>query len=509
MKKLLVLALAAAAFGASGANWNEGAPRINGPRAFGATPNRDFRYAFPVCGSRDGLAFSVVRGKLPSGVTLDAQTGVLSGRTSETGECAVTVKAANRAGAATRDFTLVIGEKALSLTPPMGWTSWNAFADDIDRERLLATAKALVDRGLAAYGYQFVNIDSGWQGERNGKGTVALQPNEKFPDMGGIVKDIHALGLKAGIYSTPMVVAWGTTTQRRYRGGSDYPLDKLYFHPHFGGCGKTGRETCDARQFADWGFDWLKYDWPDTDVEHARRMRAALDATDRDIVLQLCTDCAAKDADGFARWSQQARGNLDTADDWDELFKHNCFNGVDPWLGTIRPGFWYDTDMLAVGLMRLFRKAPSPRPGEPLPAEYANRLTHDEQACHFAWWAIIPSPLFLSCDIAQMDDFTFDLVTNEDLLAINQDYPATPAAYEDFESGAKRIWIRRLSDGRTALGFFNLKGGAWRLVRPLGGRFAVRDVLGRQDLGERSELSVAVPAHGCRVYLLQGGHGGA
>lgn len=108
-----------------------------------------------------------------------------------------------------------------------------------------------------------------------------------------------------------------------------------------------------------------------------------------------------------------------------------------------------------------------------------------------------------------MDDFTFDLVTNEDLLAINQDYPATPAAYEDFESGAKRIWIRRLSDGRTALGFFNLKGGAWQLVRPLGGRFAVRDVLGRQDLGERSELSVTVPVHGCKVYLLQGGHGGA
>ena len=504
MRKLSIgVAALLAASCAWGTGWNEGAPRFKGPRAFGATPNRDFRYAFPVCGSHEGLAFSVVRGALPPGVALDARTGVLAGRTAVTGACAVTVKVENRAGAATRDFRLIIGEKALALTPPMGWTSWNAFTDDVDQERVRAVAKAMVARGLAAHGYQFVNIDSGWQGERDGKGTVALQPNEKFPDMAGLVKDIHALGLKAGIYSTPMVIAWGSTTRRRYRGGSDYPLDRQYFHPHFGGCGKTGRETCDARQFADWGFDWLKYDWPDTDVEHARRMRTALDATDRDIVLQLCTDCRAKDADGFARWSQQARGNLDTADDWDELFSHNCFNGVDPWLGSVRPGFWYDTDMLAVGAMRIFRKTPSPRPGEPLPADFANRLTKSELECHFAWWAIIPSPLFLSCDIEQMDDFTLALVTNDDLLDINQDYPATPAAYEDYESGAKRIWLRTLSDGRQVVGFFNLQGGEWSVTRPLGRTFRVRDALAQKDVGSRDMLKLAIPPHACRVFLLK------
>ena len=93
-------------------------------------------------------------------------------------------------------------------TPPMGWTSWNAFTTDVDQELVEATAKALVEKGLAAPGNTYVNVDSCWQGSRSAKGTLALQPNGKFPDMAGMVRRIHALGLKAGIYSTPMVIAW-------------------------------------------------------------------------------------------------------------------------------------------------------------------------------------------------------------------------------------------------------------------------------------------------------------
>ena len=483
--------------------WDEGAPRFHGPRAFGATPGRLFRFTFPVCGAREGLRFSISRGTLPEGVALDPATGVLLGRTSVTGESRVVVKAMNGAGEASRDFSLVIGEKSQALTPPMGWTSWNAFTDEVTQKRVQSAARALVARGLAAYGYQYVNIDSCWQGERTAKDTRALQPNAAFPDMAGLVRDIHALGLKAGIYSTPMVVAWGTTAERRYRGGSDYPLDMNYFQRYFGGCGTVGYEACDARQFADWGFDWLKYDWPDTDVEHARRMRAALDATGRDIVLQLCTDCAVKEAEGFVQQAQLARGNLDTHDDWNRLFKHNCFNGVDPWLGFIRPGFWYDTDMLVVGSMRIGRKTSVPQPGEPLPAEFANRLTRAELESHFAWWAIIPSPLFLSCDLERMDDWTLALVTNEDLLDINQDYPATAASYEDYESGAKRIWRRTLSDGRRVLGFFNLNGDVWNISRSLDGPQFVRDALAQTDLGSLDELKLTIPQHSCRVFLLK------
>lgn len=485
--------------------WNEGAPCFKGPKAFGATPGREFRFTFPVCGSREGLRFEVAHGNLPSGVGLDAVTGILSGRSSVTGECRVVVKATNAAGSAERDFILVINEQARSLTPPMGWTSWNALTDDVDQERVMATARALVARGLAAHGYQYVNIDSCWQGQRTAKGSLALQPNGKFPDMGGLVRDVHALGLKAGIYSTPMVTAWGSTPETVYRGGSDYPLDKRYFHPHFGGCGRVGYEKVDARQFADWGFDWLKYDWPDTDIEHARRMREALDATERDIVLQLCTDCRREDAAGFAKCAQQARGNLDTHDDWDRMLgtKYNCFRGVDAWLDVIRPGFWYDADMLAVGAMRIDRKERAPLPGESLPATFANHLTHDEIASHFAWWAIIPAPLFLSCDIERMDDFTLDLVTNDDLIAINQDYPAVPASYEDYDSGARRVWIRRLSDGRTVLGFFNLTGvDLWKIKRPLAGPVSVRDVLSRKDLGLQTSLDLSVPVHGCKVFVI-------
>lgn len=487
----------------SQASWNEGAPCFKGTRVFGATPDRDFRFSFSLCGSREELKFNVSKGVLPTGVILDGKTGVLAGRTKACGEYRMTVSAKNREGESSCDFTLVIGDNARSLTPPMGWTSWNALTDDVDQNRVMAAAKALVMKGLAAHGYQYVNVDSCWQGQRTANGTLALQPNSKFPDMAGLVQGVHSLGLKAGIYSTPMVTAWGSTPQMVYRGGSDYPLDRAYFHPHFGGCGSVGYEICDARQFAEWEFDWLKYDWPDTDVEHARRMRKALDATGRDIVMQLCTDCKVSDAEGFARYASSVRGNLDTHDDWRLMLgKHNCFRGVDPWLSSIRPGFWYDLDMLVVGSMRIDRKEPSPRTGEPLPPSFANRLTRDELVSHFAWWAIVPCPLFLSCDLERIDDFTLELVTNDDLIAINQDYPAAPASYEDYESGSKRLWTRKLSDGRVVLGFFNLNGDVWKVKRALGKAFSVRDVLSCGDLGRTAELNLTIPVHGCRVFLL-------
>lgn len=137
------------------------------------------------------------------------------------------------------------------------------------------------------------------------------------------------------------------------------------------------------------------------------------------------------------------------------------------------------------------------------PKEMENRLTQDELASHFALWAIIPTPLFLSCDIDHMDDFTFSLVTNDDLIEINQDYPAKPAKCEKLNGGKHRIWRRDLSDGRKVLAFFNLDDDKeWNISHSLGGAFVVRDVLEKADLGKRDSVTATLPIHAAKVYTI-------
>ena len=141
--------------------------------------------------------------------------------------------------------------------------------------------------------------------------------------------------------------------------------------------------------------------------------------------------------------------------------------------------------------------------GRIVPAkELQNRMTRDEQTSHFAWWAIIPMPLFLSCDIVNIDDFTLSLVTNDDLIAINQDYPAKPASFEDIEGGKRRIWVRELSGGRKVLGFFNLVEDEWDVNYPLSGMNDVRDALAKFDLGGKDRIEVAIRPHACKVYVI-------
>ena len=137
-------------------------------------------------------------------------------------------------------------------------------------------------------------------------------------------------------------------------------------------------------------------------------------------------------------------------------------------------------------------------------------LTASRSNDHFVWWAIIPTPLFLSCDIERIDDFTLSLVTNDDLIEINQDYPAKPATFENVDGGKRRIWRRDLSDGRKVLAFFNLcDDGEWKVSHPVGGTFAVRDVLAKANLGNRDSIEVVLPIHACKVYILENGSGAA
>ena len=175
-------------------------PRINGARVFGVRPGSEFFYAIAATGVRP-MTFSAEG--LPKGLKLDPRTGRITGRLAAKGEYEVLLTASNALGSYSRELRIVVGDR-IALTPPMGWNSWNCWARDVTQEQVLSSARALVEKGLADHGWSYINIDDGWQGKRGGKYN-AIQPNAKFPDMAGLSKQIHDMGLRLGIYSTPWV----------------------------------------------------------------------------------------------------------------------------------------------------------------------------------------------------------------------------------------------------------------------------------------------------------------
>ena len=185
-------------------------PRINGPTIFGVRPHAPFLYTIPVTGDRP-ITYSV--DALPDGLTVDPATGRITGKIAAAGEYPVVFRATNALGAAEKKFRIVCGDR-IALTPPLGWNSWNSWAGSVDQDKVLRSARALVSSGLADHGWTYVNIDDTWQGERGGP-HHAILGNEKFPDMKQLCDDVHALGLKIGIYSSPWI-----TTYAGYRGGS-------------------------------------------------------------------------------------------------------------------------------------------------------------------------------------------------------------------------------------------------------------------------------------------------
>ncbi len=468
--------------------FDQGAPVINGPAVFGFSPGKPCLFTFPVCGERP-LEFTV-EGDLPGNITLDPSTGSLSGTCTAPGKYSFRVNVSNALGSATKDFTLCVEKDKLCLTPLLGWTSWNAFANtkDMNQESIARTADLMVSTGLAARGYSYINIDSSWQGKRSTE-TRALQSNSRFPDMKSLTDHIHSLGLKAGIYSTPMAVAWGSTDFEYYMGSTGYPLDPDHYHEYFGGCGKTSFVEQDARQWAQWGFDYLKYDWPSCDLVHTEEMSRALRATDRDFVLCLCTWCKLESINQYKKYANLYRSNHDTTDTWSSI-SGNCFT-VDVWAQHIEPGAWFDMDMLALGDMALNNYIPTT---EHVP----NRLTRDEQITHVSAWALFPSPIQISCDLGKLDDFLLDLLSNEEILAVNQDYPAKGAVCIQ-KSSTDRIYRRELSDGTVVYGIFNTGDTPCPVTLTLDREYSLRDLWARRDLGTAKEISMVIPVHGARI----------
>jgi Alpha-galactosidase len=471
-------------------------PRINGAPCFGVTPGAPFLYTIPASGLRP-MTFSAAG--LPPGLSIDSTTGRIHGSTTALGEHAVTLRASNTLGSAEKSFRIVVGD-TIALTPPMGWNSWNCWAYTVDQDKVLRSAKALVSAGLADHGWSYINIDDTWQGERGGP-HFAIQPNEKFPDLKKLCDEIHALGLKAGIYSSPWITTYGG-----YRGGSsDSPngaWEKLADYECNKRLGKFRFAANDARQFAEWGFDYLKYDWHPNDIDHTREMAEALLRTGRDIVLSLSNSAPFADAAELSSLANAWRTTGDIVDvwtpptpqPWQFAVSEIGFN-QDAWAPFSRPGHWNDPDMLVLGWVGWG------------PQLHATRLTPAEQYSHFSLWCLLAAPLLIGCDLERLDDFTLGLLTNDEVIAVNQDALGL-SARRVATIGVIDVFKKPLEDGSCAVGLFN-RGEQTRSMRLRFDRIglatgqSVRDLWRQHDLGDiDGEIALTIAAHDVELLRL-------
>src|SRR6185503_5976711 len=402
-------------------------PRINGPKVFGARPGSDFFFKIPATGSKP-LTYEAK--DLPAGLALNATTGIISGKLNKAGEYKIQIAVKNRSGRAERSLTIKAGE-LLALTPPMGWNSWNCWGLSVSDEKVRSSAQALIEKGLLDHGFVYMNIDDGWEAAKRASDSTIV-PNEKFPDMKGLGDFLHSHGIRFGIYSSPGPRTCG------------------------GFLGSYKNELQDAQTYAAWGIDYLKYDLcsytslmprRNSSLEENQRpyiiMRDALLKQSRDIVYSLC-QYGWQDV---WKWGPEMNGNLwrttgDITDTWSSLSRIGFSQAS--LAEYARPGRWNDPDMLIVGMVGW---------GENL---HPTRLTPDEQYTHISLWSLLSAPLLLGCDLSKLDAFTLNLLTNDEVIAIDQD-PLGKQARQIINQDSIQVWMKDLEDGTKALGVFNLK----------------------------------------------------
>jgi alpha-galactosidase len=360
-----------------------------------------------------------------------------------------------------------VPDNGLARTPPMGWNSWNKFKGQVDDAAVRGIADAMVSSGMKDAGYIYVNIDDTWEGERNKSGNI--QSNRKFPDMKALADYVHKKGLKIGIYSSP-----GPTTCAGYEGS-------------------YGHEEQDARTFAEWGIDYLKYDWcgartiyRDEEMQAIyQKMGNALRATGRPIVYSLCQ----YGREDVWKWGPGAGGNLwrttgDISDRWESMSKIGFSQDeLSKWA---RPGHWNDPDMLEIG---------------------NGGMTDAEYRTHMSLWSILAAPLIAGNDLRNMPPSIRDIVTNREVIAVDQDKEGRQGTRR-WKSGEQEIWLRELAGGARAVGLFNRASEEQRIAvswSDLGIEnppTQIRDLWAHRNLeGRGPQFAVIVPGHG--VVLLR------
>jgi alpha-galactosidase len=373
--------------------------------------------------------------------------------------------------------TLFAQTTTLAATPPMGWNSWNLFAGRVNDADVRAAADAMISSGMKDAGYIYVNIDDTWQGERDAQGNI--HANSKFPDMKALADYVHSKGLKIGIYSGP-----GAQTCAKY-------------------AGSLGHEAQDAKTYAGWGFDYLKYDLcsyrqnmdqeaPNDPAKRTQmmkdayeKMHKALLATGRPIVYSFCQ----YGWDAVWEWGPSLGANLwrttgDINSTWDRMTLIGFSQaGLAKYAG---PGHWNDPDMLEVG---------------------NGKLTLDENRTHMSLWALLAAPLLAGNDLSRMKPETAQILTNRDVIAIDQD-PLGKQGDRVSAVGPVEIWAKPLKGGAKAIGLFNRNDTALPITLKLSdvgftGGAKARDIWQVKDLGKlQGTYTATVPRHGVALLIL-------
>jgi alpha-galactosidase len=361
-----------------------------------------------------------------------------------------------------------VPDKGLARTPPMGWNSWNKFAGKVDDQIVREMADAMVSSGMKAAGYTYINIDDTWEGQRDANGNIT--GNLKFPDMKALAAYVHSKGLKIGIYSSP-----GPKTCAGYEGS-------------------YGHELQDAKTYAAWGIDYLKYDWcsageiykNDEMQSVYQKMGDALLKTGRPIVFSLCQ----YGEDEVWKWGAKVGGNLwrttgDINDSWKRMSEIGFSQfAIAPY---IRPGHWNDPDMLEIG---------------------NGGMTAEEYRTHMSLWSLLAAPLIAGNDLRTMSDETKDMLTNREVIAIDQDPDGKPVKDLSDPSATAVVLARPLHGGSLAVGLFNRADQPqpvtikWSDVDLAGKALRVRDLWKHADvIASGGGYTADVPAHG--VVLLK------
>ena len=467
------------------------APRINGPLVYGCRPGNPFIYRIPCQGTRP-FQFSI--NNLPGGLYLDPETGIITGLTPAKGEYNLTIEARNARGKDRRHFTIISGDK-LALTPPMGYNHWYAHYNRITDVMMREAADIMIRSGMADVGYQYVNIDDCWMNapeydDETRKGPLRdmqgnILTNSHFPDMKGLTDYIHERGLKAGIYTSP-----GPLTCGRFSGS--------YQH-----------EQQDARQFADWGFDFLKYDWcsygsiaskenpgqKNYPVEVYKKpyilMGEILKQQKRDIVYNLCQYGMGE----VWKWGGEVGAHCwrtagDLGFELDKIFDVALKNSEHREYSM--PGEWNDPDYIQIGWIGVAKDMGVPKQIE---------MPESMQYAYMSLWSLMAAPLIYSGDMTSLDKFTLNILCNPEVIEVNQDQLGISA--EVIKRDAEHfIMVKDLYDGSVAVGLFNRSASPSQVSvgfdeLRIKGKKPVRDLWRQTNIGRyKDQFTAMVPEQG-------------
>ena len=487
MKRTLssfLLLLCAQLFAQNNQPLYEGPPVFHGAQITGNYPGTDFLFTVPATGERP-ITFTAQN--LPTGLSIETTSGIIRGVVKERGSYVVRISATNAKGKAEEDLKIEIGDN-LCLTPPMGWNSWNVFTNTLDEKLVIEIADAMVSTGMRDLGYQYINMDDYWHAPSRDADGKPVADSQKFPHGIKWLSDyVHSKGLKLGIYSDA-----GEKTCGKCFGGFQH-------------------EEIDAKVYAEWGIDLLKYDFcfvplkKKEALNRYRKMGDALKGSGRSIVYSLCNWGLFKPWE----WGASVGGNYwrttpDIIDTWKGgPFWYGSFTGILKKQTKLNkyaaPGHWNDPDMMIVGN---YGNGKATGGG----GKYKG-MSDLEYQTHMSLWCMLNAPLLSSCDLRSMNEPTRNILLNAEVLALNQDEKGEQAQLIQTTNGVY-VYLKHLQNGSMAVALFNAKKSETtfklKAEAELSGNWNTRNVWQQKDLGVlKEQMTFTIEPHETVVLKLK------